>query len=150
MRNQTKRRSQVDGPTENRAGMTLVEVCIAMALVALACGGLYAVGIKARQFAEHNRLANEARSLAKEQLEYMIAYGATELEKNPTDVRCDTNYSSLDYPIVRQPSLVWHAADGSVVGSTNAAYVEARVDVTYTSPLMKNQRTDSFSMLVEK
>jgi prepilin-type N-terminal cleavage/methylation domain-containing protein len=150
MKDQAKRKSQVDGPNKDRAGMTLIEVVIAMALVALACGGLYAVGIKARQFAEHNRLANEARSLAKEQLEYMIACGATALARNPTDVRCDTNYSSLNYPIVRQPSLVWHAADGAVVTSTNAAYVEARVNVTYTSPLMKNQRTDSFSMLVTK
>jgi len=144
-------RLRLGEPSGQRAGMTLVEVCIAMALVALLCGGLYAVGLKARQFAEHNRLATEARSLAKERLEEMVSYGAANLAKPTcTLANSDTNHSSLGYDIVRQPVIVWHAADGSVVGSTNAVYAEARVNVTYTSPLIKRQRTDSFSMLVEK
>jgi type II secretory pathway pseudopilin PulG len=131
--------------------MTLIEVCMAMALVLLLGGGLYITGQKAVQFAEHNRLATEARSLAKERLEEMIAYGATELAKPTcTILNSDTNISSLGYSIVRQPILFWHAADASIVGSTNAAYVEAHVDVSYRSPLIKRQITDSYSMIIDK
>jgi len=134
--------------TGSRQGMTLVEVCIAMALVALACGGLYAVGIKSRQFAEHNRTAMESRSLAKERLEEMIALGAEKLAGSIT--RTDTNFTSMGDEVVRQPRLVWHKADGTVGASTNAAYVEAHVDVTYRSPLTKAPVTDSYSMIIEK
>ena len=134
-----------------RSGMTLIEVCIAMILVLLLCGGLYAAGLKVVQFAEHNRLATEARALAKERMEEMIAYGASELAKPTCTVpNSDTNLSSLGYSIVRRPVLVWHAADGTVVASTNALYVEAHVDVTYRSPLIKRDMTDSFSMIIEK
>jgi hypothetical protein len=131
--------------------MTVIEVVIAMVLVTLLCGGLFAAGEKAVQFAEHNRLASEARSLAKERMEEMIAYGMTELAKPTCTIpNSDTNFSSLGFDIVRQPRLVWHAADGSVVGSTNAVYVEAHVDVTYRSPLLKRTMTNSFSMIIEK
>lgn len=135
----------------NAAGMTLVEVCIAMALAAMLIGGLYAVGIKARQYAEHNRLANEARMLAKERMEELISYGANNLAKPTcTLMDTDTNFSSLGYRIVRQPQVVWHAANGTVASATNAAYAEILVQVSYDSPLTKTQRTESFSMIVEK
>jgi hypothetical protein len=131
--------------------MTLVEVMIAMVFVAMLCGGLYGVGIKARQFAEHNRVAFEARSLAKERLEELIAYGLANLAKpSSTLLNCDTNLSSLEYEIVRRPRWAWHDNNGNVVGSTNAAYVEIHLDVTYQSPLLKRLMTDSYSMIIEK
>jgi prepilin-type N-terminal cleavage/methylation domain-containing protein len=149
--NRGSQKFHLNEPAGNQAGMTLVEVCVAMALVAILCAGLFAVGINARKFAEHNRIATEARALAKERLEEMVSYGAANLAKPTfTVVNTDTNFSSLGYDIVRQVVIVWHAADGSVVGSTNAAYAETQVNVSYTSPLMKTQMTDSFSMIVEK
>ena len=131
--------------------MTLIEVVIAMGLLALLCSGLYVVGLNARRFAEHNRLATEARSLAKERMEEIVAIGAGNLAKSGcTLVNGDTNTSSTGYYIVRHPHLVWHAADGSVVGSDLARYAEVRVDVTYRSPLIKQPITDSYVMIVGK
>jgi type II secretory pathway pseudopilin PulG len=134
-----------------RAGITLIEICMAIVTVAVLCGGLYATGIKARQFAEHNRIATEARSLAKERIEEMISYGGEELAKpSCTLSACNTNDSSLGYPIVRRPRLHWHAEDGQFASATNAAYAEVCVEVTYLSPLLRQPVTDSFSTILEK
>jgi Tfp pilus assembly protein PilV len=132
-------------------GMTLVEVVIAMCLISLVCGGLYALNIKTMRFGEHNRLATEARSLAKERLEELISVGALNLAKpSCTMLNTDTNLSSRGYPIIRQPQIIWHAADGSVVASTNAAYAEIHMNVNYRSPLTKSLLVDSYPMILQK
>lgn len=129
--------------------MTLVEVVIAMALSVMLCAGLYAVVLKAEQFADHNRLATEARSLAKERLEEMFALGAENLAKfSCTLLGSDTNLSSTGGTIVRRPHLVWHTADGGVTDSVSAAYAEVHVDVSYSSSLIKRRMTNSYSVIV--
>ena len=149
MKTTSQSRGGSEGVLHGQSGMTLVEVVISMGLVALLCSGLYAVGLNARRFAEHNRLATEARSLAKERMEEMYAIGAANLAKSGcTLVNSDTNTSSTGYPIARHPYLVWHAADGSVVGSDLARYAEVHVDVAYRSPLIKRQITNSYVMVV--
>jgi type II secretory pathway pseudopilin PulG len=131
--------------------MTLVEVVVAMALVVLLCAGLYITGVKDQQFGEHNRLTTEARSLAKERLEEVVSYGVANLAKpGCTLLNADTNWSSLGYPVIRQCALVWHAANGQTAAATNAAYAEARVQVTYNSPLQKAPLTDSYSTIVAR
>jgi len=128
----------------------LVEVMIAVCLIALVCGGFYALNIKTLRFEEHNRLATEARSLAKERLEEIISVGVLNLAKpSCTLLNTDTNLSSRDYPIIRQPQIIWHAADGSVVGSTNAAYAEIHMNVNYRSPLTKNLIVESYPMILQ-
>lgn len=117
---------------DTRSGVTLLEVCVAMALTTLMCVGLYAVGLQARKFAEHSRVATEARSLAKQRLEEMISAGLANLVKPTCTLTAPiTNQSSLGYTLVRRPRIVWHAADGSVVAASNAIYAEVHVDVTY-------------------
>lgn len=134
----------------SRAGLTLVEVCISMALTALMCAGLYAVGLKARQFTEENRLATEARALAKQRLEEMVSLGLVNLaQPSCMLLNGSTHTSTLGYPIVRQPRVAWHAADRSVVGYTNAVYAEVHVDVTYESAMTDGQITDSYSTIIE-
>jgi len=134
----------------SRSGMTLVEVCVAMALTTLMSLGLYATGLQARKFAEHNRLATEVRSLAKERLEEMVSVGMANLAKPTcTLTAADTNESSLGYVLVREPRIAWHAADGSVVAVSNAVYAELHVDVTYNSPMLKGQGTDTYSTIVQ-
>jgi type II secretory pathway pseudopilin PulG len=134
----------------SRSGMTLVEVCVAMALTTLMTVGLYAVGLQARKFAEHNRLATEGRSLAKERLEEMISVGMANLAKPTcTLISAGTNESSLGYTLVRQPRIAWHAADGSVVAASNAVYAELHVDVSYNSPMTKAQVSDTYSTIVQ-
>jgi len=130
--------------------MTLVEVTIAMALTAMISGGLYAVGLEARKLTEHNRVATEARSLAKERLEEMISVGSLNLAK-PTCMlaNADTNQSLHGYTIVRQPRVVWHAVDGSVVATSNAVYAEVHVDVSYESRITKGQISDTYSTILQ-
>ena len=136
--------------SDSRRGMTLIEVLIAIAIVALMCAGLLPVGLKARRFAEHNRLATEARLLAKERLEEMISVGRPNLAlPGCTLSNACTNLSSQGYSIVQQPQIVWHAADGTVVAAAAAVYAEAHVDVTYRSPLLKQPSTDTYSTIIE-
>lgn len=149
MKTTSQSKGGLEGALRSRAGMTLVEVVISMGLVAVLCSGLYAVGLNARRFAEHNRLATEARSLAKERMEEMYAIGAANLIKpGCTLASSDTNTSSTGYAIVRRPRLVWHAADGSLASSELARYAEVHVDVAYQSPLVKRQVTNSYVMIV--
>lgn len=136
--------------TNERGGFTLVEVVIAMALTALLCGGLYALGLKARRFAEHNRIATEARTLGKERLEELISIRREGLAKpSCTLMNTDTNTSSLGYPIIRTAQISWHAQDRSVAGATNSVYAEVHQQVSYFSPLFNHSVTDSFSTIIQ-
>ena len=130
--------------------MTLIEVLIAMAIAALICAGLFPVGLTVRRFAEHSRLASEARLLAKERLEEMISVGRLNLALPSCTLSMrSTNLSSQGYSIVQQPQIVWHAADRTVVDATAAVYAEAHVDVTYRSPLLKRPSTDTYSTIIQ-
>lgn len=135
---------------EGRSGMSLIEVVVAMALTVLLCGGLFGIGLKARRFAEHGRVAIEARTLAKQKLEEIVGDGRINIAQ-PTYmlVAADTNVSSRGYPIVRRPYVIWHAADGATVGVSSGVYAEVHVDVSFWTPLYDHSVTNSFSMIVE-
>ncbi len=136
--------------TGRRSGTTLVETAIAMALVTVMSGGLFAVGIKAQRYGEHNRVETEAASLAKERLEDMVAMGLQNLVKPTCSYRNTvTNQSTQGLTFVRVPRLAWHAADGSVTNAEGAAYAEAHVDITYPSPLYGCTITDTYSTLIK-
>lgn len=142
--------AQLMAPGKGRAGFTLVEVVIAMALTALLCGGLYTLGLKARRFAEHNRIATEARTLGKERLEEIISVGLENLLKpSCLLMNTDTNISSLGYPIIRMAQVSWHAADRTVVSVTNSVYAEFHQQVSYYSPLLNKQITDTYSSIIQ-
>jgi len=134
----------------SRSGMTIVEVLVAGLLSGLLCAGLFAVGLSARKFAEHNRLSAEARSLAKERLEEMVSVGLDNLRQPSCLLRFPaTNTATLGYAIERNPRLVWHGADGNIAAAEEAVYAEAHVDVTYYSPLLKKSTTDTYSTLIQ-
>jgi Tfp pilus assembly protein PilV len=129
--------------------MTLVEVVIAMALITMVIGGLYAVGLKSIRFTEHNRLATEARGMAKERLEDIIAVGMANLANTScTLTNRSTNLTSRGDVVVRQPRVAWHAADGSVTNLSAAVYAEAHVDVSFRSQLSIGIVTDTYSSIV--
>jgi prepilin-type N-terminal cleavage/methylation domain-containing protein len=130
-------------------GMTLVEVLIALALSVLLCAGLFKVGLKTAVFGEDNRVATEARFYAKERLEEILATGRGNLSDSCTLLLSDTNLSTRGYPIVRIPRIVWHTADKSITGTSNAIYGEVHVDVRYWSPLSSTTVTDSFSTIIQ-
>lgn len=130
-------------------GMTLVEVMVAIALVGLMCGGLFTLGLNVRSRSETNRIATEARALAKQRLEEMIGAGRANLAKSScTLFNVDTNFSSLGYPVVRTPIVVWHSSGGAITTATDAVYAEVHVAVTYKSPSYKKNFTDTYSMVI--
>jgi|GEM_PF-1720880 len=134
-----------------RHGMTLIEVVMAIAIVVLLTGSLMVIGMKARQYTEHLRLAAEARILAKAKMEELVAYGASTFAMTgATFLVTTTNLSSRGYPIVRSPIVVWHSADGLVVSPTNAAYAEVHVTVSYPSPFSGNWHEDTLVTILEK
>ncbi len=136
-------------PSNCIAGMTLVEVLIALALTVLLCAGLFRVGLKVSAYGEDNRSATEARYFAKERLEEMLATGRANLTSSSTLLLSDTNISTRGYPIIRIPRVIWHAADKSVTGTSNAVYGELHVDVAYWSPLISHTVTDTFSTIIQ-
>jgi Tfp pilus assembly protein PilV len=133
----------------NKMGTTLVEAMIAMVFATVISAGLYQVGWKARRYAEYSRLANEARSRAKEQLEEIISYRLSDLRQVSYQWRSETNTSSAGFSIVRTPRVVWHARDLSVVGASSGVYAEVHVDVVFRSPLWERLMTNTFSMIIE-
>ena len=135
----------------SRRGMTLVEVVIAMGVMAVLCLGLYRMGIQARRTVENNRLATEARTLARSRLEEMLAVGFANLAvPGCTLTNSDTNSSSLGYVVTRQPHVIWHTADGGVTNDAGAMYAEASVRVSYYSPLAKRSVVDAYSTLIPR
>lgn len=136
----------------SRAGVSLVEVAVAMALAGLLTAGLFTLGVSIQRQAEHTRIATEARSLGKEQLEEIYAMRIANLLKPTCTVLNGlTNTSTIfpEYTIVRTPRAVWHNGGGSVVTqAVDAVYAEVHVDVRYWSPLFKRDHTDTYTMLV--
>jgi len=138
------------GSAANRRGMTLVEVVIGLALTALMCIGIAAVGIRARRFGEHNRVAAEAQCVAKQRLEEIIAAGRVRLAQPTfTAPNTTTGLSSRGYTVICAPSVVWHDAFGQVVGVSSSAYAEVYVDVQFWSPLAEAMVTNRLAVLVQ-
>lgn len=134
---------------KRRQGVTLVEVMIAVLFSTAICAGLFEVGWKARRYAEYSRLATEARSRAKEQLEEIVSYNLSDLKQTSFQWKSETNISSLGYSIVRTPRVIFHAGNRAPAGASSSVYAEVHVDVMFQSPLWKKLMTNTFSMIVE-
>ena len=130
-------------------GVTLVEVMVAMLLTAMLCAGTYTVGLYARGVSEKNRVAAEARSLARERLEEMIAAGKDNLAMASSTLADSTLHTCASGGSVkREPRLIWHAADGSITQAIGAAYAEVHMDVTYVSPVTHNEMKETISTII--
>ena len=136
-------------PPLPRRGTSLVEVMIAMVFSSIICAGLYEVGWKSRQYADYARVATEARSRAKEQLEEIVSYNLSDLCQASYQWKSDTNLSAMGYSIVRTPRVVWHAGDTSETNASSSLYAEVHVDVAFRSPLWKKMVTNTFSMIIQ-
>lgn len=130
--------------------MTLVEVVIAMLLATLLAAGLFAVGLKARHFVEHSRVTTEARALARERLEEMVALGRDGLAQSSCTLLVpDTNQSTVGYEIIRVPHVTWHTGERAVTGVASGVYAEVRIDVSFQSPLSGRTLTNSYPMIIQ-
>jgi len=123
---------------------------VASALVSVMAVGLFSIGLKSQGFGEHSRTATEARELAKAKLEEVVAAGIDTLKTQPgTLFQVDTNYSNRGFPIIRQPSIIWHTPNGAVATSTNGTYAEVHATILFWSPLFKNMVTNDYAMIIQ-
>lgn len=147
---QTEHVNAERGGVRSRRGITLVEVVIGLALTALLCIGVATVGIRARRFGEHNRVAGEAQCLAKQRIEEIVAAGRGRLaQPTYTLPNTTTSLSSRGYTIICSPAVVWHDAAGQVVGVSSSAYAEVYVDAKFWSPLAETFSTNRFAILIQ-
>jgi prepilin-type N-terminal cleavage/methylation domain-containing protein len=131
------------------AGMTLIEVMTAAALLSLLSAGLFGAGIAVLRVSQFLRVTAEARAMAKERMETLTAGGRFRMTQGTYEaLNTTTNTVTLDHPTVRRVQVLWHDADGNPAGPGSNAYAEIHVDVEYFQPLSREMRTDSYSVLV--
>ncbi len=128
---------QLRQSTSSLAGMTLIEVAVAMTLLALFVTGLFASIIQSRRLTEASIYQNAANTVIQGYIEQMKNMEFEELSRNPIPTRLDAVI--LD-PLSRSPLPVV-AMDSVVFGTVPAGVVEnvKVVDVNNT-PL--NQADD--------
>jgi prepilin-type N-terminal cleavage/methylation domain-containing protein len=139
----------MDWHPQSRAAFTLVEVMIAMALLAILGAGLFATGSMVLRTTSFNRVSLEARALGIQRLEELTAQSIPNIAMQvPFPVL--TNHLLFGEPVVRTINVVGHHANRTV--NTNIAgsdYLECHVLVSYQSPLSGADVTNIFSSIVK-
>jgi Tfp pilus assembly protein PilV len=135
-----------------RAGMTLVEVVIGMAITTFMCVGLYSMGLYVVRFSQSARIETEARAYATGLLEELIAAGMQNIATlGYSAMEASEHMGTLgdvSIPINCTPSVVWHTADGTVVTEMDEdGFAEVHVQVSYTPPRM-NTRSDAYATII--
>lgn len=134
----------------NKSGMTLIEMSISMAIIAVLSAGLYGMGTGVRRSGERLRIETEARAYAKEAVEEIIAAGKTNLSKPEFSAsKPATMVLPRNAKLMRTVSVVWHDKIGAIVAGLDAeGYAEVHVKVRYLSPMGKTMISDSFSTII--
>lgn len=139
----------MDRQPQSRAAFTLVEVMIAMALLAILAAGLFATGSMVLRTTSFNRVSLEARALGVQRLEELTAQSIPNIAMQvPFPVL--TNRLLYGEAVVRAINVVGHHANRTV--NTNLAssdYLECHVLVSYQSPLSGGTVTNIFSSIVK-
>jgi len=129
--------------------MTLVEVMVSCALLALVSAGLVAGGMAAIRMTHYLRTSTEARAMAKGRMEALTSGGKIRLMQPEYQLlKPYTNTVTLDHPIVLRTRLIWHDATGAVGSGISNEYAEVHVDVEYFEPFKRGTKTDTYSGIV--
>ena len=132
------------------SGVTLIEVVIAMALLAVVIVGSYACGITVIKMRLYNSITSESRALGIQKLEEVAAVGFDNIVQQ-VPYAPQTNNLAGKYPVVRKVEVNGHTANRTVEPIlTNSAYLEVHVLMSYYSPFSYRAITDSYSTLVRK
>jgi prepilin-type N-terminal cleavage/methylation domain-containing protein len=132
-----------------QAGLTLIEVMTAIALLTIVLGGLVYCGSAAMRMADLIRLTTEARGLAKMRMEELAGATRAQLaEASFAALRPATNLSTINYPVVVQTRLSWHLASGAGATAASNDYAEVFVDVLYDSPVTRRRQVNTLPGLI--
>lgn len=137
----------------DRAGFSLVEAMIAIAIVAIVASALYTGGINLLKLSVANKMAIESKSLGIQKLEEIVSSGFENIAAGGlTALDTQTNrilFASTYYEVVRSSRVIGHAADTSVESNLmDSAYLEVHVKSSYESLFSKAIITNSFCTLV--
>lgn len=131
-----------------KAGFTLVEVMVALALFGILATGLYATGLLTMRITAFNRVALEARALGIQMLEEIASEGRVNIAMQAPYSEV-TNRLLYGEEVVRGAVIIGHAGDRSVATNlASSAYVECHIYARYLSPLTRSHVTNWFSTLV--
>ncbi len=135
--------------SKGQAAYTLVEVVVAVALVAILAIGLFASGIMVRKMTHANRVSLEARTLGIQLIEELSANDIPNLALiMPFEER--TNRLQFGEVVLRNAEAIGHDTNGSIVSNlVDSTYVELHVDVSFLSPLTRKTMINSFSTIVK-
>ena len=135
--------------SDRRSGMTMTEVVIASTITAILSGGLFMMGARIRQTVEYNRVATEARDLAKSRLEEIVALGFDKLASpSCTLTNMQTIVTDSGRTIIRKPEVIGHKYSSTVCDVSDADYLEVNVGVEFISPISRNKISDNFMMIL--
>ena len=133
------------------SGVTLIEVVIAMAFLAVVMAGSYACGLTVIKMRLYNSITVESRALGIQKLEEVAAVGFDNIVQINPATKTETNYLADKYPVVRKVEVNGHTANRTVEPIlTNSAYLEVHVLMSYYSPFSCRIITDSYSTIVRK
>jgi hypothetical protein len=133
----------------NTTAFTLVEVCIAMGVLAMLAGVLFSTGVFVMRMVRFNMVAAEARVLGLQKFEEVVGGGAHNIILQ-TPFPVQTNLIQTIYPIYRTVDVIGHATNLTQVTDLMASdFLEVHVNVIFDSPMKGHRRiTNSFSTLV--
>ena len=129
-------------------GFTLVEVVIAMGLLAIVIAGLYAGSRAVTRMRLYNMITSEARALGIQKMEEVTAIGFDNIVMSVPFV-VQTNYIGNTYPVERYVQVIGHTTNLTVeTNLANSAYLEIHVEVSCFSAFSGRQVTNVYSSIV--
>ncbi len=128
----------------------MVEAMIAMLLVTMLSGGLYACGIFVKKLTVYNGLAIQACGLAVEKLEEVVSSGVSDIVIN-APFSNQTLVVRGDREITRSVEVLGYDEFGSKLSNLGGSvYIEVHVYTKFVSPLNEAIVTNTLSTLVRR
>lgn len=133
-----------------KEGTTLVELLAAVAILCLMAAAIYVAGFAVFRHAQSVTITTAAHLYAKEGLEEKIEAGYARLTGGePVVQETMANPETHHVNLVRTPSVIWHAPDGSTNSVPLAeGYAEVIMRVSWQVPRTSHTGSTAISTLI--
>jgi type II secretory pathway pseudopilin PulG len=133
-----------------REGSSLIELLTAVVIISIMAASIYVGGFAVLRQAQSVTIATAAHLYAKEGLEEMIAAGYDRLRGGePVEQVIMANPETHHVDLVRMPSVIWHAPDGSTNSVPLAnGYAEVIMRVSWQVPRTGHTGSTAISTLI--